>query len=249
MRKILSIAALVVGLGAFSSARAAVINGVDWANVYDPDVSGNNALPNVPPNTWVPYTAGTSTATITSNYLTISDSAVTDSRAYSNTSGWDGDAAVGMSVEARVQMVTPIGTAPIGQIRVGNSSKYLYISFTQIDIRYGTSAQFVISNVDLTNFTTVRLTLASNLDLNIYVNNNSTPVGTLNSAAFTNGAANSIMFGDATSYAGGTSNWDYIAYTAGVYPVPEPGSMILLSLGLLPVCFSAHRKLRSRSVE
>jgi len=252
MRKIMSIAALVLGLGAFTNAGAAVINGVNWANVYDPDVSGNNALPNVPPNTWTLATAGNSTATITSNYLTISDSAVTDNRSYTNASGWD--MTNGMSVEARVQMVTPIGTSPIGQIRIGNASKYIYIDFDQTKISYVglTGIQTTIaSGLDLSVFATVRLTLDSSLNLNVYVNNNSAPVGTLTSAVFGSAAANNIIFGDITSTgaiaAGGTSNWDYIAYTAGVFPVPEAGSVALLSLGLLPVCFVLHRKRRSGS--
>jgi len=248
MRKILIIAALVIGLGAFNSAGAAVINGVNWSNVYDPDVTPpNNVLPDAATPAWsLTTTGGNSTATIASNYLAISDPALTDNRYYTNASGWD--MTNGMSVEARVQMLNPIGTAAIGQIRIGNASKYLYITFDQTKISYvngvGGPLVTIASGLDMSVFTTVRLTLASNLDLNIYVNNNTTPSGTLTSAVFTSGAANNILFGDAANTVGGTSNWDYIAYTAGVFPVPEPASMALLGLGLLPLCFALYRKQR-----
>jgi hypothetical protein len=250
MRKIMSIAALVLGLGAFTNAGAAVINGVNWANVYDPDVSGNNALPNVPPNTWTLVTAGNGTASITSNYLTISsNSTLSDMQYYSNTTGWDMTS--GMSVEARVSVTgaSLAAGAPIAAIRVGNASKYIYITFDQTKIFYGVGGDVVLaSGLDLSAFTTMRLTLTSALDLNIYVNNSPTPIGTLTTANFVAGAGNNLLFGDPSGFTvGGTSNWDYIAYTAGIYPVPEAGSIALLSLGLLPVCFALHRKRRSGS--
>jgi hypothetical protein len=251
MRKALSVAALVVGLGAFTNAGAAVINGVNWSNVYDPDFSTYNFLPNAATPVWTLSSAGNSTATITSNYLTISDTnAISDNLCYINTNNWN--MTNGMTVEANLQMVTSLGGATkIAQIRLGNATNYIYLGFDKTSISYFQSGVYtaIANGLDLsTGFATVRMTLASNLDLNIYVNNNSTPVGTLTSAAFTSGGgANAVLFGDASGTAGGTSNWDYIAYTAGVFPVPEPSSMVLFSLGLLPIYFVVHRKRRSGS--
>jgi len=209
-----------------SALQAKIINGVDWSNVYEPDATSNNVLPDEASPPWTSRTVGISTVGITANYLTISDDEVAANQSYSSTANWDMSA--GMSVEVRIQMVTSLGSlSPIGQIRIGNTAKYIYINFDQTKISYihpVTGNQITIaSGLDLAHFTTVRLTLATDLTLNVYVNNNPTSVGTIFSEAFSDGAANNIIFGDitgtGTAAAGGTSNWNYIAYTAGVHPV------------------------------
>jgi len=252
MRKTLSIAALVVGLGAFTNAGAAVINGVDWSNVYDPDATTYNFLPTAATPVWGGGT-GNATVSIPANYLTISSTNLVQQMYYTNSTGWD--MTNGMSVEARVSVTgTSLAAGdPIGSIRIGNGTKYTYIGFDDTKIYFlnaggGGAYDVLATGLNLSAFTTVRLTITNTLDLNVYVNNSPTPVGTLSTANFvTLAGVNSILFGDASSFVGGTSNWDYIAYTAGVYAVPEPGSMALFGLGLLPIYFVVHRKRRSSS--
>lgn len=226
--------------------KAVIINGVDWTNAYQPNATTNNNLPTAAAGvTGGAWTLGTATGTvgITDDYFSIATTATTQNQWYSNTSNWS--ATTGMTVEARIQMATAISPLnPVGQIRLGGASnKFVYLSFSQTTLYYGAGQDLhtIASGLSLDNFTTFRFTLSSDLSntnlsaLTIYMNNNPTPLATLSGAVFTATAGTTnILFGDitgtGTTAAGGTSNWNYIAYTQGIIPVPEPHSFALIAL-------------------
>lgn len=245
---------------------AVIINGVDWSNAYQPNAATNNNPPTDATGvTGGPWTlvAANGTTSITDDYFTIATTTQANNRSYSNTSNWNGNS--GMTVETRLQMVTALTPdAPIGQIRIGGTSslttnKYIYINFTQTSISYGTGTLTnIATGLDLTAFSTIRLVLSNDLTnanasaLSIYVDNNL--VSSLSGAAFTSGAAgtNNIIFGDitgtGTSAAGGTSNWNYIAYTQGLFPIPEPQSLALSGLAVLGWLYGRRMKRANRPV-
>ncbi len=227
-----------VACGAGAVAEAAVINRVDWENVYNPDATTYNYLPNLATPGWTLGQTGGS-ASIVSNYLTIStDASATPTQNLFYTvgiqGGWDGNLAEGMTMEARFRVDPRGSNSRVTSIAVSNSKRYIYINIAHNTIYYsgGSVAGTIASGLNLSSdFNTIRMTLTQDLTLTIYLNGSSTPIGILTADSFSNGtsASNALSFGDAASNVGGTSYWDYIAWTPGIYsPVPEPGAFALL---------------------
>lgn len=241
----LTLLAALCALG-ITPAHAVIINGVDWLNAYQPNAITNNNLPTVPAGvTGGAWTLGGSagTSTITDDYLTITTATTAENRYYSNSNNWSGSN--GMTVEMNLQIASSVAPGnPAAQIRLGGTSalstnRYIYLNFFQNSIAYTSGATFTtIANIDLTSFTTLRFTLSDTAGLIIYANNNATPLGTIALSAFATGATgtNNVIFGDitgtGTAVAGGTSNWNYIAYTQGIVPVPEPQAAALLGIAV-----------------
>lgn len=86
--------------------------------------------------------------------------------------------------------------------------------------------------IDMTEFHILRAVVDDNATFKytLYIDNDPTPVLQSNDTTFT--GFDNLVFGDiSTGQNSGSLDVDYISWTAGAFPVPEPGSMALLGLG------------------
>ena len=162
----------------------------------------------------------------------------------SNTSVWDGASVLGSTFEFSLQatVASPAEGGPgySAGIVLGDNAGYW-----DTRIVYGTSGAVVSYSggivqsftLDTTVLNTFRITIADGTGF-MYVNNNPTPVFTLQKIG---GAFNAQQIGNYSgAIEGGYADWEYIRWTneGAVAPVPEPSVMAALALtGVLAVAF------------
>ncbi len=245
------------------AARAALINDVDFTTYYS--ASSNvrpNAATGVSPNetpNWTSAQNGTATSTVSNNIMTLYTTA-SDNLFYTmgntNPQNWNGAygaGTLGTTIEFSLKVDAQTGSTGAVQLIFAGATTQAFsmlISANKITLATASNGSGVSYTFDTTSdFHTYRLTQAGDgsSSINLYIDNNSVPIISGYSGYDVGSTSNLIRFGDFSGSVGGTSEWEYIAFTnAGAFaPVPEPGSLALISLGSAALAFGICRRKKS----
>lgn len=204
-------------------------------------------LPNDPQTipTWQqPLPALNTTASVDNNILTIASTAPEGYLFYRQAPGeaWDGGAANTLEFVFKVNSILDgVGFSQSIGIFTGSYAAILVVSPTAITngAFFGQYASYAL---DATQFHSYWFTTSETGLMNVYIDQNPTPVMSFQMEATT---ANYFEFGATSPYGGGTVEWSSVKWTnQGAFaPVPEPASFILLGLAAL-VIVPLHRRWR-----
>ncbi len=242
-----SIAGGVIALSVMAAPlEAAIINDVDFEVAYS-----GNALPTASDPTWTQGgSAGSASASSETGILTLQTNATGSYRYILNESSgyWDGADAEGITVEFSLSVISQTGSRSATHLSLSDGSKNYNFQIAEDEIFLGaTSTSGARYAMDTTVVNTFRLTLSEGV-MSVYVNQNVTPVIVGYEGVASTG--NEIYWGDNSNFTGGTTHWDYLAFTtSGAFaPVPEPSLLSLGGLGALLMLFVSRRYRKQNTV-
>jgi hypothetical protein len=225
-----------------------VINGVDFTTVYE-----GNVLPTAATPAWSGVVTGSAVANSPSaGILTLST--LVSENAYFETP-WSASTPTTLEFSMKVNSVDPAAFAATAIYFTNGGPKDYRIAFTSSAILVGDisgtpsnpSGTYATYAFDTTALTTYRITLEGGA-LSLYLNNSPTAAvsGYTGTGDYT---GNAFIFGDASGNVGGTSEWQYVAFTndGAFAPVPEPAAVGLFAMGAA-IFLSRSRSRRELSV-
>lgn len=251
MKKTLpSIAFLLLLLLISPRTDAVVINDVDFTVAW----YGSEA-PTTPTADTPAWTAGGSLATSgTANSpsagiytLTVTESGFATARLDLDSTHWNGSSPTTVEFKMKVNSQDPASSRGAANFSIINGTRQFLVYLGETDIRaLVTVSEAIEYEMDtMSDFNTYRITLDSGL-MNIYVNNDPTAVIS-GYEGFAGNSNNAISWGDTGSTVGGTTEWQYVAFTndGAFAPVPEPAAAAGL-LGAVALCALVFRRRLAR---
>jgi len=260
----------LVGMGIFccwSQARAGtidlVLNGVNWGtNFYAPASGGGPGKDGLPDDSlatspvWTNVGDSKGTITLASDHLSINTttSGYNYRDFYGHSLGSAGTNNATVEFTAKVNSTASSSVFAGGvyagtgcytwSLQFGNKSGGYALQWGGVNY---TSAQ--LGGADFSEETTFRIVMENMTNASalatLYVNNNSTPLLTLNATTMTQYSPSILYFGQTakTGNQAGDVDWYGIRWAEAAYPVPEPGTLagLLLGLGTLVLCSRRRR--------
>jgi hypothetical protein len=228
----LAAASAVIGAGSIAQAAFSVNrNGVTWAATFEGDVS--------PPTGSTPAFAvfdnnGYAAESTDGDIYSYSSGSTGVTCSYSQANNWSGTGtARTIEIRARVPDATNAAGDGNASLVVGMNDKAYDLRFHPGFVSYNYGGLNAVANLDTSVFHTYRAVVdqAANPVYSLYIDGDATPAFTSNGSWFTSPGFDFFVFGDIS--AGGLSgkfDVDYISWTPGAYPVPEPASLALLGM-------------------
>lgn len=237
----MAILGLAVGVSSWAVPASAAVNvnrnGVNWAGTFEGDVS---PLTSSTPAWGVFDNNGFAAESSDGNIYSYVSGAVGVTASYSMADAtWTGGGTA-RTAEIRARVPDNVGEAAdgVGSLILGINDQAYDLRFHTGFLSYnGGSGLVSAATLDTSEYHIYRLTVdqAANPIVNLYIDNNPTPVFTSNGNWFTSSGFNSLVFGDIS--AGGESgkmDVDYISWSAGaIAPVPEPAALAFLPVACL----------------
>ena len=210
-------------------------NGVTWDATYEADFEPHSGSNNP---IWVESIAGSGSSRVASGgILRLTSDGLNGYLRYDQTgSTWTGLGAQ-RTIEWRMMVESQTSADRATDfLSFAGSDGYWIVEFKDTSLRLvGSSAGSDIP-IDTTTFHTYRLVIDGGLAVDqatLYVDSNPLPFLSSGSVAPGSAGANDFLaFGDGSSGGiGGVIEWDYVSWTAGAHPVPEPSAAVLVLIG------------------
>lgn len=237
-RKHLSCAAAAALLGVAAAASHAALNvdrnGVLWPGTFEGDVA--DLTTSIPP--WGIFDRnGFAAESSDGNIYRYVSGSVGTAVSYEQTATFAGAPGQAWTAEARVRVEPSAFEAGdgAGALIMGVNSQAYAMRFHTGFVTYNFSSGLsTVATLDTTLFHTYRMVVdqSANPAFSLYIDGNPTPVLTTNDTWFTSPGFNKLVFGDtSTGGLAGIMEVDYISWTAGAFPVPEPTGLLAAAAG------------------
>jgi hypothetical protein len=226
--------------GAFSVNR----NGVVWDATFEGDVADLTASA---PAWGVFDRNGFASETTDGNLYRYVSGSVGTSVSYEQLSTFAGGPDGAWTVEARLRVEPSTFEASdgAGGIVVGVNGVAYNVRFHSHTVTYNVNGSLnpVVPSIDPTQFRVYRMVVDQSASpaFSLYIDNDPVPAFTSNASWFISPGFNKIVFGDfSTGGLAGIVETDYVSWTRGAFPVPEPATGAL-ALGLAAAALRRRR--------
>ncbi len=242
------LAAVALCLAPLSVRGATIINNVEFDVVYAGYGLPEDATPEW--DTRLGIDSAQSVDPESGIYTLSTTTSGTGSLRIENSPLWDAGTGVGtpgttieFSMKVDEQVATGASNAAL-QLLFSNGSRRYEVRIADGMIFAGTSSSSYSYSLDTSSdFNTYRITLSGDGEglVSIYVNNSTTAV--ISGYAGVTASTDAIIWGDTSTVIGGTTTWEYFAYTnSGAFaPIPEAHTLALCGTGMALLLLMGRR--------
>lgn len=227
-------AAALLGTAAASQAALNVNrNGVLWTGTFEGDVAD---LTTSTPTWGIFDRNGFAAESTDGNIYRYVSGSVGTSVSYEQTATFPGGPGGAWTAEARLRVEPSAFEAGdgAGGLVVGVNNQAYALRFHTGFVTYNfTSGLSTVATLDTTQFHVYRAVVdqSAAFAYTLYIDNNPIPVLETNDFWFTSPGFNKVVFGDfSTGGLAGIVETDYVSWTAGAFPVPEPTGLAAVAV-------------------